>query len=97
MKRKRCSVERILAAIKQHELGSDIGGCPTVWLYRRSHLSREVHTRCCERPGLRFPGATALVVLGMARSAVMLAAVESLMERTSTASQCPQDPMPAGA
>ena len=44
-------------------------------------MSGDVHVQFCERPGVRFPRATHLAVLGRAPAAVMLAAVETLLER----------------
>ena len=44
-------------------------------------MSGDVHVRCCERPGVRFPRATRLVVCGKAPAETMRAAVERLMER----------------
>ena len=44
-------------------------------------MSGDVHVQFCERPGVRFPRATHLAVLGRAPAAVMLAAVEALMKR----------------
>ena len=44
-------------------------------------MSGDVHVQFCERPGVRFPRATHLAVLGRAPAAEMLAAVEDLMKR----------------
>ena len=46
-----------------------------------SCMSGDVHVQFCERPGVRFPRATHLAVLGRAPAAEMLAAVEGLMRR----------------
>ena len=44
-------------------------------------MSGDVHVQFCERPGVRFPRATHLAVLGRAPAAEMLTAVEGLMRR----------------
>ena len=44
-------------------------------------MSGDVHVQFCERPGVRFPRATHLAVLGKAPAAEMLTAVEGLMKR----------------
>ena len=44
-------------------------------------MSGDVHVQFCERPGVRFPRATHLAVLGRAPAALMLTAVEDLMKR----------------
>ena len=44
-------------------------------------MSGDVHVQFCERPGVRFPRATHLAVLGRTPAAEMLTAVEGLMKR----------------
>ena len=44
-------------------------------------MSGDVHVQFCERPGVRFPRATHLAVLGKAPAAEMLAAADALMKR----------------
>ena len=44
-------------------------------------MSGDVHVQFCERPGVRFPRATHLAVLGKVPAAEMLTAVEALMKR----------------
>ncbi len=44
-------------------------------------MSGDVHVQFCERPGVRFPRATHLAVLGKVPAAEMLTAVEGLLER----------------
>ncbi len=44
-------------------------------------MSGDVHVQFCERPGVRFPRATHLAVLGRAPAAEMLAAVSGLLKR----------------
>ena len=47
----------------------------------RSCMSGDVHVQFCERPGVRFPRATHLAVLGKAPAAAMRSAVEGLLKR----------------
>ena len=56
-------------------------------------MSGDVHVQFCERPGVRFPRATHLAVLGRAPAAVMLAAVETLLERREAADERREDPL----
>ena len=44
-------------------------------------MSGDVHVQFCERPGVRFPRATHLAVLGKSPAAEMRSAVEGLMKR----------------
>ena len=44
-------------------------------------MSGDVHVQFCERPGVRFPRATHLAVLGKAPAAAMRSAVEGLLKR----------------
>ena len=64
-------------------------------------MSGDVHVRCCERPGVRFPRATRLVVCGKAPAEAMRATVEKMMERlrlpiNATKTRClrvPEEPV----
>ena len=64
-------------------------------------MSGDVHVRCCERPGVRFPRATRLVVCGRAPAEAMRAAVEQMMEKlrlpiNATKTRClrvPEEPI----
>ena len=62
-------------------------------------MSGDVHVQFCERPGVRFPRATHLAVLGKAPAAEMLAAADALMKRlklTMNAEKNPQPPVAGG-